>query len=356
MLRIIASLALLAAGALPQTSEAKPKPRIGIQVSLTGPGAPAGQLMRDAIQFANQTVAGGKYELMVEDDRCDGKQAASAAMKLTTVDHVGATLGFCSSSILASGPMYDRAKTLAISFATHPKISGLSPYVFRTAPSDEQAAQLLGRFIEKHYQKIAIVSEQKDFPLGIGNALRGTVHKVDVVEYAEFPSNETDFGSLIARVRNKKPDAIVVFTQDEGSLLRILKAMHAGRLDLPALTAYFPASPTFLAQAGPQSEGMVFAALPPMDSFGTEAKLLFDQFVQKFGPPKTVPHLFFYAYDAFVAAHMALESGTTDIPAYMRNTTFIGSHGPFRFDEMGNSSGIRVGLNRIEKGRLINAE
>jgi branched-chain amino acid transport system substrate-binding protein len=57
-----------------------------------------------------------RYQLIIEDDHCAGRDAASIAQKFVSLDKVNYVLGpTCRSAVLSSAPIYEQAKIVAIS-------------------------------------------------------------------------------------------------------------------------------------------------------------------------------------------------------------------------------------------------
>ena len=85
------------------------KIKIGLVSALTGESAPTGLDVKDAILFANKLYGGDRYEFVIEDDRCLGRDGASAAHKLVSIDKVKYALGFaCSVSFLSAASIYEK--------------------------------------------------------------------------------------------------------------------------------------------------------------------------------------------------------------------------------------------------------
>src|SRR5690606_26386395 len=107
------------------------KIKIGVSTALTGEGATWGLDVRDGIAFAVEELAPERFELIVEDDKCSSKDAASVAHKLVEVDKVDYVVGLaCSSAALASAPIYERARTVTIVVSgSSPKIAQAGDYI-----------------------------------------------------------------------------------------------------------------------------------------------------------------------------------------------------------------------------------
>jgi branched-chain amino acid transport system substrate-binding protein len=76
-----------------------------------------------------------KMELVIEDGKCNGADATSAAQKLITVDRVPVMIGgVCSSEALAVSKIAQENKIVNIVAASQsPNISQVGNYIFRYA-------------------------------------------------------------------------------------------------------------------------------------------------------------------------------------------------------------------------------
>ena len=76
---ILVTLLLLLNTPLLFADEAGRKIKIGVSAPLSEDLSAFGTEVLQTLQFANDVLAGGKYEFLIEDDRCDGPKAVSIA-------------------------------------------------------------------------------------------------------------------------------------------------------------------------------------------------------------------------------------------------------------------------------------
>jgi ABC-type branched-subunit amino acid transport system substrate-binding protein len=60
--------------ALPILTHAELPIKIGVSTPLTGPAATCGTAIKNLLMFATQRLFGGRYQLIIEDDKCSGKK------------------------------------------------------------------------------------------------------------------------------------------------------------------------------------------------------------------------------------------------------------------------------------------
>ncbi|MEP6732813.1 MAG: ABC transporter substrate-binding protein, partial [bacterium] len=116
--------------------------------------------MRIAIDEANQTggIRGRRVELRILRDSGLGELAARVAQEFVADERILAVMGHeFSSAMIAAAPVYN-GKLAAVSTATSPQLSGISPWVFRVLASDSALAVVEARaFIAKGWRRVAML-------------------------------------------------------------------------------------------------------------------------------------------------------------------------------------------------------
>lgn len=211
--------------------------KVGVILPLTGDAAQYGEPFRNVEQIAAGEInaAGGvngsQIELIIEDGKCDGAAAANAAQKLINVDHVQVIIGgFCSSESLSVVPIAEAAKVAMISpGSSSPKLTDISKYFVRNYPSDSTQGDVLANisYTDKGWKKVAFIQEQTDYALGIYTAFSEEFTKLGGTTTNEsFPTENTDFRSIVAKVKDQNPDAVFVSVQTPAVAARILTQMN----------------------------------------------------------------------------------------------------------------------------------
>src|ERR671934_1887055 len=179
MLKRLASTALVALVVLvlrPAGGDAQAPIKIGVIQPLSGPVAASGNYVRMGAEIARDWinarggVEGRKIDLLIEDNKSDPKEAASAAEKLIVRDKVPALMGAWGSSMtLAAMPKLEQygvpmlAETSSASSIT---TSG-NPWVFRIAPpSTKEAAGIEKYWNDLNIKKADFLSVNTDFGKG----------------------------------------------------------------------------------------------------------------------------------------------------------------------------------------------
>jgi branched-chain amino acid transport system substrate-binding protein len=251
---------------------------IGFIGPLTGDGAPYGQPEQETIELAvNQINAAGgingKQVVMdYQDGKCDGQDAANAAQKLVNVDGVQAIIGgFCSGETIPAVPIAAAGKVLLLSpAASSPKLTNISPYFFRDYPSDAAQGKVLAdvAYNKKGYRSVAIIQEQTDYAEGIYNAFTAEFSADGgKTQMQAFPSDTSDFRSLLTTLKGQRPDALLVDTQTAAAGARILDQMKELGWNVPLLVNdIIGDDPATLTEYHSQLEGAITAEFFPSAS------------------------------------------------------------------------------------------
>lgn len=219
--------------AVPTPNETGPI-KVGFIGPLSGDAAIYGEPYRRLVALAADDINskgginGRQIEMVYEDGKCEGATAASAAQKLINVDKVKVIIGgFCSSESLSALPIAEKAKIVMLSpGSSSPDLTGKSPFFFRNYPSDATQGKALAGYSANtaKWKTVAIIQEQTDYSLGNTKAFKENFEKTGgkvVVE--EFPTNTTDFRSILTKLKAEKPDALFINPQTPAAAGRIFK-------------------------------------------------------------------------------------------------------------------------------------
>lgn len=230
---------------LPGCGAEKPPGAEGIQVgffgALTGPTATFAQSGRNGVTLAVEEinaaggVLGGKHiELLVEDDRGEATEAASAVSKLITRDHVVALIGEqASSRTIAAAPIAQSYGVPMISpTSTNVEVTKKGDYIFRVCFTDPYQGWVLATFARSNLQaKTAaqLVDVRNDYSVGLAGAFRESFTKAGgrVVAELKYSEGDSDFSAQLTAIRPLDPDVLVVpgYYTDAGLIARQAKAL-----------------------------------------------------------------------------------------------------------------------------------
>lgn len=207
--------------------------KVGVVLPLTGDAAVYGEPLLRVAQIAAEEinasggVNGRMLEFILEDGKCNGTDAASATQKLVNVDRVEVILGgFCSGESLASVPIAEQGKVAMFSpGSSSPDLTGVSDYFVRNYPSDAFQGKVLAEiaYNDKGWRTVAFIQEQTDYALGVYKAFTARFEELGgSVTNESFPTETTDFRSVVSKVRSGNPNAVFLSTQTPAVAARIL--------------------------------------------------------------------------------------------------------------------------------------
>src|SRR2546430_8760587 len=155
---VLVALVLVALAALTVPGESQAPVKIGVIEPLSGAVAASCNYVRMGAEIARDWlnakggIAGRKIDLLIEDNKSDPKEAASAAEKLIVRDKVPAIMGAWGSSMtLAAMPKleeYGVPMVVETSSAASITKRG-NPWIFRISPPSEMEAVGLEPYVDK---------------------------------------------------------------------------------------------------------------------------------------------------------------------------------------------------------------
>jgi branched-chain amino acid transport system substrate-binding protein len=203
-------------------AEAADTVKIGLMAPLTGFAAADGASVQNSVQLALERVnkeggiMGKSVELIVYDDRADGKEAVAIARKLIQQDKVVAVVGGSySTPSRASAPIFqDEQIPFVAAYAVHPDITTAGNYCFRNGflgmvegkSAGYVAVKMLGA------KRIALLTSDNDFGRTLTAGIKEYMQKwgkgAEIVYEQTYPSSEKDFKPYLSKIKEINPDLI----------------------------------------------------------------------------------------------------------------------------------------------------
>jgi branched-chain amino acid transport system substrate-binding protein len=349
----LALVLVIATGALVLAQSAPVK--IGVIQPLSGPVAASGNYIRMGAEIARDWinakggVNGRKVELVIEDNKSDPKEAASAAEKLIVRDKVPAIMGAWGSSMtLAAMPKleeYGVPMVVETSSAASITKRG-NPWIFRISPPSEMEALGLEPYVGKlGVKKADFLAVNTDWGRGavtaFGDVLKKKGESVGVVEYMDQAA--TDMSAQLTKIKSSGGDTLFVTTAVEQITL-ILKQAQEQRLARKIVTTGGSSSPTqLIKQAGPAAEGsyhIVFFMpwFPESMPDGKLAKAFVDEWAKRGHPFEGLTEGF-RGHDGIATIAEAVRLAGKDDPKAVREAlwkvSISGVNGPIKFEKDG---------------------
>lgn len=191
----------------------KPVVKIGISGPLSGSLAFAGEGLRNGAEMAISEYpdAKNKYVMVYEDDGFDPKRAASAIVKLTSVDKVDAFMTFASASGNIATPIAEKNKVIHVGIASDPNIAKGEYNFIHWTPPFEEARLFIDELQRRDIKRVALLGANIQ---GITAVMDEVVKQakgtdIEIVANEVFNFGTTDFRTIISKVRAQSPEIYV---------------------------------------------------------------------------------------------------------------------------------------------------
>jgi branched-chain amino acid transport system substrate-binding protein len=199
------------------------------------------QLAADEINASGGVLGGKKIKIIMGDSKCAPADSVSVVERLISQEKVDVLLGdICSGATLADMPIAKReGRPMLVTISSHPAISqksgvGGNPWVFRTSPTDAIIGQIGGKgILDQGFKSIAFIAEDTDYGrAGVESVKQVLGDKVAITSTDFTAAAQTDFLSVLTRLRSQKPDAIAIYLLDR-QLFNFMKQYQQFKLKIP---------------------------------------------------------------------------------------------------------------------------
>src|SRR6266851_2089738 len=348
-------VALTVIAALAAPAPAQETVKVGVIQPLSGSVAASGNYIRMGAEIgrdwinAKGGVLGRKVELLIEDNKSDPKEAATAAEKLIVRDKVPVIVGAWGSSMtLAAMPKLEEYGVPMVvetsSAATITKRG--NPWVFRISPPSEMEALGLEKYMKdlgiKQADFLAVNTDWGRGAVGaFGDLLKRSGAQVGTAEFMEQAA--TDMNAQITKVKAGAADTLFLTTSVEQITL-VLKQAQEQRLVRRVITTGGSSSPSqLIKQAGAAAEGTYHILFflpwfPEAMPDGKLAKAFVDEWAKRGHPFEGLTEGF-RGHDGIATIAEAVRIAGKDEPKAVRDAlwkvSLVGVNGPIKFEKDG---------------------
>ena len=264
---VLVALVLVALAALTVPGASQAPLKIGVIQPLSGPVAASGNYIRMGAEIARDWInarggiAGRKVDLLIEDNKSDPKEAASAAEKLIVRDKVPVIMGAWGSSMtLAAMPKleeYGVPMVVETSSAASITKRG-NPWIFRISPPSEMEALGLEQYVDKlGVKRVDFLAVNTDWGRGAISAFGDMLQKKGAAFGAKefMDQSATDMNAQLTKIKATGGDTLFLTTAVEQITL-ILKQAKEQQVKARIITTGGSVSPDqLIAQAGEAANG-----------------------------------------------------------------------------------------------------
>ncbi len=369
------AIAAALAAALTSPARAADTIQVGALLSVTGPasflGAPEARTLELLAEDLNARggIGGRKIRLVVKDTGGSSEKAISFAKQLIEEEGVVAIIGpSTSGETMAVKGLAEEGRTVLLSCAAAEVIvNPLARHVFKVAPKDSDAAEVIFRQMKKAgIARIGLLSSNT----GFGKAGKEQVekaaagHGIQIAVNEVYDKSATDLTAEVTKVKAANVQALLNWSVEPAQSIVLKNARQIG-LTVPVFQSHGFASIQYAKAAGAAAEGVLFPAgrlvvadsLPDGDrqkpvllAYKKAYESRFHEDVSTFGG---------HGYDAFTILVKAIQTAGPDrekIRAAVEGTRgFVGTAGVFDFSPSDhNGLGIDAfALVTVRNGRFV---
>jgi branched-chain amino acid transport system substrate-binding protein len=319
---------------------------------------------RLAIEDANAkgiTIGGKKvkFELLVEDDAADPKQAVTVAQKLVDAKVAGVIGHLNSGTSIPASAIYNTAGIPQITpSATNPKLTAQGfKGVFRTVANDVAQGGAIGTFAIKGMggKKIAIIDDKTAYGVGLADEAEKAIKAAGgniVIREALANEKEQDFKGVLTKVKAKAPD-VIIFGGMDAQAGPMTKQMKALGVKAKFIGGDGMQTGEFIKLGADAAEGAygTIAGLPKEKmpkgaEFYDRFKAKFNAEVQAYSP---------FTYDATAIMIEAMQkAGTTEgakVIDAIKAGSFTGVAGTYAYDDKGDMKNGAITVFVVKGGK-----
>jgi branched-chain amino acid transport system substrate-binding protein len=299
-----------------------------------------------------------KFEMVSEDDQGNPQVGTTVANKLVDAK-VAAVIGHLNSGVtIPASQIYAKATPpipMISGSATNPSIteSGMKN-VFRTVGRDDQQGPAIAAYIasEIKAKKVALVDDKTAYGEGLANEVEKTLKgaKVTILGRERVSDTDTDFKSVLTKIRAKNPDVIFHGGMDQtgGPMMK-----QARELGIKSIFVFGDGACTneMFNLAKDAANGLICsqAGLPSEAA----SKEFLTAFTGKYGEVKQYAP---YFYDGTMAVIEAMKKANSVDPAKFGpeifNVSFQGATGKVEFDAKGDRKDAEITIFKMDGGKI----
>lgn len=233
--------------------------------SVYGAGAEkALRLMIDALP--NKSINGKPVKLTIYDTEGNSTKAAQNLRRAVENDNAQIVFGpSTSGEALAIAPIANQLKVPVITNAGAEAVTKpVTPYMFATGPTDRLMVEaIVASMLRQGMKNIAIIYSQDGYGQSGGTISQELVKAagLNVVVAETFAPQDTNMTAQLLRIRDKNPDAIIMWSSNPGPTIVAKNAKELG-MKVPFFVSTANATIAFITQTGDAADGITATTLP----------------------------------------------------------------------------------------------
>ncbi|MCW6513208.1 ABC transporter substrate-binding protein [Hyphomicrobiales bacterium BP6-180914] len=195
-----------------------------------------------------------------EDSQSDPRQSVAIAQKLVSDPKIVAEVGdFSSTASMAASPIYQRAGLVQFGFTnSHPNFTKGGDYMWSNSLAQTDETPRLAKYAaDLGLKRVAVLHLNTDWGRTSERIFQDSAKKdgLEVVASEGYQPDEQDFRSTLVRVRDAKPDGLILISYySDGAL--ISRQVRSVGLTQPIVAIGSVYSPKFVELGGKDVEGV----------------------------------------------------------------------------------------------------
>ena len=244
--------------------------KLGAILAVTGPASFLGMPEKNTLEMlvdevnAKGGINGEKIELIVYDTKGSDTEARKKFLRLIQKDGVIGVIGPTTTgeSLAIKDLATEKQIPLFSCAASRRIVVPISKYVFKSPQSDDHAVESIFEYlVSKGKKNVAIMTVQNGFGAAGRDALLETAERysINILADEKFGDSDKDMTSQLTKIRDKNPDAVIVWGVGPAPAL-IAKNFKQLGLKSTLVMSHGVASKKFIELAGDAAEGIILPA------------------------------------------------------------------------------------------------
>ena len=326
--------------------------KIGVSIARTGTAAEVGQNCYNSLMIALDEInaAGGimgkQVELIIEDSQNDATQAVNIAKRFIENEEVLAvTTGDSSTCNIACANYYEEAEMVLLAgTASNAGLTPLGSYIFSVAGRNTDEIPFCIKSVLKGtlgVENLGIIYANDDWGVGLKDSAQQLCSEAGITISAaeQFSVGETDYSSVLSKIRQTNPQAILVIAQyaEAGLIVNQINGMN---WDITVTVTGAVVNDDFLKLVGEDAEGLVgYVGMAFVEAY-PESIAFYNEYIERYnGRTPTVHSTCYEALTLLAEAANSLGDNLnrqTLRDALANAKDFQGLTGPITIEEDGN--------------------
>ena len=338
--------------------------KVAVMTHLTGDFSAWGQAYIEGIMLGQERInssggiQGKRVTLVIEDTRFDSALTASASQKLLNIDHVQIAMVSTFTEALVAGPLFEKAKVPLLVFGdSGGKIETIGKFVFSTGTWVDGYALSASKFLveQKNMKKVAIIATNNAWSQSTADEFGKDFeqHGGSIVYRADQNPTDTDFRTILERVRAAKADA--VFAPITAGVIPFFEQARRINLQIPLILAGGALDSDVIAAAPAAVEGR-YVTNAFLDKSRPQAAEFLSHYQQKYGREPMYPSVSARGFDGFKAVATALRNAKglsgEDIQRALLTVDFQGAGFHLKLDQS-RTAKLPVKVLQVKDGHLV---